>query len=60
MTGQQGLLHVSEISDEYVKDIESIISLDDKIRIVVASIDKQGRVKLVREEKYKAQQESAE
>jgi len=59
MPGQQGLLHVSEISDEYVKDIESVISLDDKMRIVVASIDKQGRVKLVREEKYKAQQEES-
>jgi polyribonucleotide nucleotidyltransferase len=57
LPGQQGLLHVSEISDEYIKEIEQVVSLEDKFRVVVASIDKQGRVKLVREEKYKAQQQ---
>jgi polyribonucleotide nucleotidyltransferase len=56
MAGHQGLLHVSEISDDYVKEIDTVISLGDEIRVVVSSIDKQNRVKLVREEKYKAQQ----
>jgi polyribonucleotide nucleotidyltransferase len=56
MPGTQGLLHISEISDEYVKDINTVIKLDDKVRIVVSAIDKQGRVKLMREEKYLAQQ----
>ena len=55
--GQQGLLHVSEISDDYVKDINTVIALNDELRVVVGSIDKQNRVKLVREEKYKASQE---
>lgn len=57
MPGTQGLLHISEISDEYVKDINTVIALDDKVKVVISSIDKQGRVKLVREEKYKQQQE---
>ncbi|MBF0197010.1 MAG: polyribonucleotide nucleotidyltransferase, partial [Planctomycetes bacterium] len=60
--GTQGLLHVSEISDEYVKDINKVVALDDPMRVVVSAIDKQGRVKLMREEKYLREQkeESAE
>jgi len=56
MPGTQGLLHISECSDEYVKDINTVMKLDDKVRVVVSAIDKQGRVKLMREEKYLAQQ----
>ena len=56
MPGTQGLLHISECSDGYVKDINTVIKLEDEVRIVVSAIDKQGRVKLIREEKYLAQQ----
>ena len=56
MPGTQGLLHISECSDEYVKDINTVMKLDDKVRVVVSAIDKQGRVKLMREDKYLAQQ----
>jgi polyribonucleotide nucleotidyltransferase len=56
--GTQGLLHISELSDEYVKDINTVCKLDDEIRIVVSAIDKQGRVKLMREAKYLAQKEA--
>jgi polyribonucleotide nucleotidyltransferase len=55
--GTQGLLHISELSDEYVKDINTVVKLDDEIRVVVSAIDKQGRVKLMREDKYLRQQE---
>lgn len=52
LPGTQGLLHISEISDDYVKDINTVIALNDEVRVVVSAIDKQGKVKLVREEKY--------
>lgn len=55
--GTQGLLHISELSDEYVKDINQFIKMDDKLRVVVSAIDNQGRVKLMREEKYLKQKE---
>jgi polyribonucleotide nucleotidyltransferase len=58
ISGTQGLLHISELSDEYVKDINTVCKLDDEIRIVVSAIDKQGRVKLMRESKYLAQKEA--
>ena len=57
ITGTQGLLHISELSDEYVKDINTVVKLDDEIRVVVSAIDKQGRVKLMREDKYLRQKE---
>jgi len=57
LPGTQGLLHISELSDEYVKDINTVCKLEDEIRIVVSAIDKQGRVKLMRESKYLAQKE---
>ena len=36
----QGLLHISEISDAYIRDIEKYGSLGDKLRVLVLSIDK--------------------
>ena len=56
--GTQGLIHISELSDEYVKDINTVVKLDDEFRVVVSAIDKQGRVKLMREDKYLRQKEA--
>lgn len=36
----QGLLHISEISDSYIKDIEKFGSLGDQIKVQILSIDK--------------------
>ncbi|MEI6886633.1 MAG: polyribonucleotide nucleotidyltransferase [bacterium] len=41
-----GLVHVSEISDTFVKDITKIIKEGDRVRVLVVGIDEQGRVKL--------------
>jgi len=38
--GTQGLLHISEISDEFIRDIEKYATFDDEIRVKVLSIDK--------------------
>ncbi len=35
----QGLLHISELSDSYIKDIEKFGSVGDKIKVKVLSID---------------------
>jgi polyribonucleotide nucleotidyltransferase len=55
--GTQGLIHISELSDDYVKDINTVVKLDDELRVVVSAIDKQGRVKLMREDKYLRQKD---
>ena len=38
--GVEGLLHISEISDGFVRDIEKYGTFNDEIRVKVLSIDK--------------------
>lgn len=40
--GKDGLLHISEISDGFVKDIERYVSVGDSIRVKIISIDKRN------------------
>ncbi len=46
--GQDGLCHISELSDGYVKRVEDIVKLGQEVRVKVILIDDQGRVKLSR------------
>lgn len=44
--GKTGLIHISEISKEYVNDINSVLKHNQEIEAVVLSIDDKGRVSL--------------
>jgi polyribonucleotide nucleotidyltransferase len=44
--GKSGLLHVSEISDEFVKDVAEFLKEGDVIRVKVIGIDPQGKIRL--------------
>jgi len=46
--GQDGLCHVSELDEKFVKKVTDVVNLGDEIRVKVISIDEQGRVKLSR------------
>jgi polyribonucleotide nucleotidyltransferase len=46
--GVEGLCHVSELSDGYVKHVEDVCKLGDVIPVKLISIDDQGRLKLSR------------
>jgi polyribonucleotide nucleotidyltransferase len=46
--GLDGLVHVSELSDGYVSNVEDVVKLDDMVRVKCISIDDSGRVKLSR------------
>lgn len=46
--GQDGLCHISELSDEYVRSVNDVCKIGDTLRVKVISIDEQGRVKLSR------------
>lgn len=48
MPGREALIHVSKVSDEYIKDLESMFNVGDKIGVKVEGIDDRGRVVLVR------------
>ena len=44
--GVSGLVHVSEISNERVQDVNDYLAVGDEIEIKVVEIDKLGRIKL--------------
>jgi len=46
--GVEGLCHVSELSDSYVKNVEGVCKVGDLIPVKLISIDDQGRLKLSR------------
>jgi polyribonucleotide nucleotidyltransferase len=48
LPGIEGLCHISELSDEYVKNISDVCSVGDEIPVKLLSIDDQGRFKLSR------------
>ena len=48
MPGQDGMCHVSELDDKYVKNVSDVVKLGDTVRVKVISVDDQGRVKLSR------------
>ena len=43
---KDGLVHISQISEERVKDVKDVLSEGDMVKVKVLEVDKQGRVKL--------------
>jgi len=46
--GVEGLCHISELSNGFVKNIEEVCKIGDLIPVKIISIDDQGRIKLSR------------
>ncbi len=46
--GVEGLCHISEISDSYVKTVDAVCKVGDMISVKLLAIDDQGRFKLSR------------
>jgi polyribonucleotide nucleotidyltransferase len=46
--GVEGLCHISELSDGYVRNVEDVCKMGDLIPVKLLSIDEQGRFKLSR------------
>ncbi len=51
--GQDGLCHISELADGFVKNVTDIVKVGDTVRVKVILIDDQGRVKLSRKQALK-------
>ena len=58
LPGKEGLVHVSEISNEYVKNVEDELSVGDEIKVKLTEIDEQDRLNLSRKEALKELGES--
>lgn len=44
--GKTGLVHISEVSSSFVKDINDILSVGDQVNVKVMSIDDNGKIGL--------------
>ncbi|MFW6030846.1 MAG: S1 RNA-binding domain-containing protein, partial [Halanaerobiales bacterium] len=56
LPGKEGLVHISQLADHHVKEVEDIVSLGDTIPVKVIEIDKQGRINLSRKEALEEQE----
>jgi polyribonucleotide nucleotidyltransferase len=48
LPGTDGLCHVSELSDKYVKNVEDVVSMGQEVEVKIINVDDDGRVKLSR------------
>ncbi|MDP3142721.1 MAG: polyribonucleotide nucleotidyltransferase [Candidatus Omnitrophota bacterium] len=46
LPGKEGLIHISELSKEYVKSVEDVVKVGDEVKVKVIEIDELGRVNL--------------
>lgn len=44
--GKVGLVHISEVADEYVSDVKDFLKEKDKVKVKVLSIDEKGKIGL--------------
>ena len=44
--GKEGMVHISKISNERVRNIEDFVHVGDKVTVKVIDIDEQGKINL--------------
>jgi len=47
LPGQDGLIHISKLSDKRVEKVEDVVKVGDKVSVKVISVDDQGRINLL-------------
>jgi polyribonucleotide nucleotidyltransferase len=58
--GQDGLCHISELDNNYVKSVSDVVKIGDMVKVKVIAIDEQGRVKLSRKAALQAESAAAD
>lgn len=48
--GQDGMLHISQISEERIQNVEDALKVGDKLRVKIVNIDDRGKIDLIRPE----------
>lgn len=43
---KSGLVHISEVANDYVKDINEFLKVQDQVKVKVLSIDEKGKISL--------------
>ena len=45
-SGETGLVHISEVADTYVKDINEYLKKNDKVQVKILSVEDDGKIGL--------------
>jgi len=53
LPGQEGLCHVSELSEGFVKNVSDVVKIGEVYKVKVINIDESGRIKLSRKQALK-------
>jgi polyribonucleotide nucleotidyltransferase len=48
--GREGLIHISELAERFIKDVEQEVKLGDEVKVKVIGIDQLGRINLSRKQ----------
>jgi len=48
--GRDGLVHISQLSDERVENVTDVVKEGEMVKVKVLEVDKQGRVRLSKKE----------
>lgn len=48
--GTDGLLHITDMSWDYVENVEDLFNLGDEVEVIISDIDREGRIRLNRKE----------
>jgi len=59
LPGKEGLIHVSELADKFVKDVESVVKVGDRVKVKVIEIDGQRRINLSRKQAMESEGEKS-
>lgn len=46
LPNKEGLIHISELANKFVKDVEDIVKIGDEVKVKIVGIDELGRVNL--------------
>ncbi len=60
LPGVDGLCHVSQLSDTYIKKVSDVVKEGDEIPVKVIEVEQNGRIRLSRKAALKEQQEKTE
>jgi polyribonucleotide nucleotidyltransferase len=49
LPGTDGMVHISQLSDQYVENVEDVVQVGDEIMVMVTNIDREGKIRLSRQ-----------
>ena len=58
MPGTDGLVHISQIADDHVRQVRDVLNEGDELMVKVLDVDRQGKIRLSRKEALKEEQAS--